>query len=115
MFLNYMDAKFIFTRFMEPLVFGDYPKSMKDYAKERLPRFTSEEKKLMKGSFDFVGVNYYTSRFGKSSNFTGQKPRYTTDPLASEECTFSLFNFFLRLFFSGINAFDSELYEDIIY
>lgn len=71
--------------FMEPLVFGDYPKSMKDYVKERLPRFTSEEKKLMKGSFDFIGVNYYTSRFGKSSNFTGQKPRYTTDPLASEE------------------------------
>ncbi|CAL9007971.1 unnamed protein product [Prunus brigantina] len=40
-----------------------YPKSMRHLVKERLPIFTKEERRLLKYSFDFVGINYYTSRY----------------------------------------------------
>ncbi|XP_062010310.1 beta-glucosidase 13-like isoform X3 [Rosa rugosa] len=48
---------------MEPLVYGDYPFIMKALVKDGLPEFTDEQKELVKGSFDYIGVNYYTSRF----------------------------------------------------
>ena len=47
-------------------MFGDYPKSMKESVKERLPAFTEEEKTSLKGSFDFLGINYYLSGFAKN-------------------------------------------------
>ncbi|KAE8686210.1 Beta-glucosidase 16 [Hibiscus syriacus] len=52
--------------YMEPLVQGKYPSIMKKMVKDRLPVFTKEEKKLVKGSFDFIGLNYYTSRYSKN-------------------------------------------------
>ena len=36
---------------------------MPAYLKARLPRFTPEEAKLVRGSYDFIGVNYYTAYF----------------------------------------------------
>ena len=56
-------------RFMEPLVFGDYPFIMKALIRDGLPEFTEAEKNLVKGSFDFIGVNYYTSRYALSQQF----------------------------------------------
>ncbi|KAK9203291.1 hypothetical protein WN943_013545 [Citrus x changshan-huyou] len=50
--------------FMEPLVYGDFPKTMRQIVKDRLPRWSDEEKNLVKGCFDFIGVNYYTTRKG---------------------------------------------------
>ncbi|KAK1564341.1 hypothetical protein Q3G72_001094 [Acer saccharum] len=52
--------------FMEPLVYGDYPRIMREIVKDRLPTFSAEEKKLIQGSFDFIGINYYTSRYAKN-------------------------------------------------
>ncbi|XVF11561.1 hypothetical protein REPUB_Repub08aG0038300 [Reevesia pubescens] len=52
--------------FMEPLVRGHYPRSMRRIVKNRLPVFTTKEKKLVKGSIDFIGLNYYTSRYLKN-------------------------------------------------
>lgn len=46
---------------MEPVIFGDYPKSMRELVNDRLPVFTEEEKILVKGSIDFIGINYYRS------------------------------------------------------
>ncbi|KAF7833963.1 beta-glucosidase 24-like [Senna tora] len=70
---------------MEPLVFGDYPKIMRDLVKERLPYFTQQEKNLIKGSFDFIGFNYYTARYVKSvPPNTDQPPHFLTDALAEE-------------------------------
>ncbi|KAM2075839.1 hypothetical protein ACFX1T_038659 [Malus domestica] len=51
--------------FMGPLVFGDYPQSMRERVKERLPTFLAEEKVLLNGSLGFVGINYYTSTYAK--------------------------------------------------
>ncbi|XP_015879544.3 beta-glucosidase 13 [Ziziphus jujuba] len=51
--------------FVEPLVFGDYPKSMTELVKDRLPKFTEEEKSMLKGSYDFLGINYYVSAYAR--------------------------------------------------
>jgi beta-glucosidase len=55
--------------FGDPVYFGDYPESMKNNIKNRLPSFTEEEKKIMKGSNDFFGLNHYTSRYSKNGNW----------------------------------------------
>ncbi|OMP12644.1 Glycoside hydrolase, family 1 [Corchorus olitorius] len=54
---------FIFGWFVEPLIYGEYPKSMRDFLGEKLPRFTADETKMIKGSIDFLGVNYYSSSY----------------------------------------------------
>ena len=54
---------------MEPLVFGDYPFIMKAMIRDGLPEFTEVEKDLIKGSFDFIGINYYTSKYVISQQF----------------------------------------------
>lgn len=51
---------------MDPLTKGHYPSIMKRILKERLPRFTAEESLLVKGSYDFIGVNYYITQFARS-------------------------------------------------
>ena len=72
--------------YTEPLVYGDYPKSMRHLVKERLPIFTKEERRLLKYSFDFVGINYYTSRYGKNNPASLMKPIcYRNDPLAPKK------------------------------
>ncbi|CAI0412788.1 unnamed protein product [Linum tenue] len=49
--------------FQDPLATGDYPPSMRANVGKRLPRFSKEEAKMLKGSADFVGLNYYTSYY----------------------------------------------------
>lgn len=46
---------------LDPLVFGDYPNSMKQIAGSRIPALTKAESELVKGSFDFIGIVYYFS------------------------------------------------------
>jgi beta-glucosidase/6-phospho-beta-glucosidase/beta-galactosidase len=53
----------ITKRFMDPLTSGKYPDSMRRLVGARLPRFTSQEAKDLKGSFDFLGLNYYSTYF----------------------------------------------------
>ncbi|KRY05035.1 Beta-glucosidase 22, partial [Trichinella patagoniensis] len=48
---------------IEPLVFGDYPMIMKKNAGSRLPSFTQKESEQVKGSFDFISLNHYTSSY----------------------------------------------------
>ncbi|XP_021775387.1 cyanidin 3-O-glucoside 5-O-glucosyltransferase (acyl-glucose)-like [Chenopodium quinoa] len=50
---------FLIGWFMHPLTYGDYPEIMKKNVGNRIPVFTKKESKLLKGSFDFIGVNYY--------------------------------------------------------
>lgn len=63
---------------MEPLTSGKYPDSMRDRVGNRLPEFTKEEADMVKGSFDFLGVNYYGALYASnkpnSSSFS-----YETD------------------------------------
>ena len=48
---------------MEPITRGKYPRSMEKYVGSRLPNFTEEQSKQLIGSFDFIGLNYYTSNY----------------------------------------------------
>ncbi|CAN1263552.1 Beta-glucosidase 24 [Linum perenne] len=59
---------FVIGWFMEPLVTGKYPASMKALVGNRLPKFSKKESKMLKGSFDFVGLNYYTSMYVTSGS-----------------------------------------------
>jgi beta-glucosidase len=54
-------------RFANPLTYGDYPETMKAIVGHRLPRFTKEESALVKGSIDFLGVNYYTTNYAANN------------------------------------------------
>ncbi|KAL5758564.1 hypothetical protein ACOSP7_021175 [Xanthoceras sorbifolium] len=75
---------FMFGWFMDPLTYGDYPISMRVLVGERLPKFTKKQSMMVKGSFDFIGLNYYTAYYAancpvaNSINIT-----YSTDSLAN--------------------------------
>ncbi|KAL2927101.1 putative beta-glucosidase 5 [Bienertia sinuspersici] len=54
---------------MHPVMFGDYPNQMKQALGRRLPVLTKEESKLVKGSFDFIGVVFYNATIVKDDPF----------------------------------------------
>jgi len=73
--------------FMEPVVRGDYPFSMRSLARERLPFFTDKEQEKLVGSYDMMGINNYTSKFSKHIDIS---PNYslvfnTDDAYATKE------------------------------
>ncbi|KAH9604719.1 hypothetical protein KSS87_002911 [Heliosperma pusillum] len=71
--------------FMEPLMYGDYPAIMKKNAGSKLPVFTRNETELLKESFDFIGLNYYTvARIKDNSAILTKKTR---DYLADQATT----------------------------
>ncbi|XP_022960675.1 beta-glucosidase 12-like [Cucurbita moschata] len=90
-FVPYSDAKadkeatsraldFSLGWFLHPLVYGDYPPSMRTLVKERLPKFTNDERILITNSYDFIGINYYTANYAKDdSNATSSNSSYWTD------------------------------------
>lgn len=55
-------------RFLDPLMFGDYPSSMRSRVGSRLPNFTQPESALLKGSLDFVGINHYTTYYARNNH-----------------------------------------------
>jgi len=76
--------------FAHPIfVDGDYPKQMKDLIQKkskemglkesRLPTFSDEEKLLIKGTFDFFGLNHYTSRLAEEMTPANEKFRLHPD------------------------------------
>lgn len=62
------------------MIYGDYPEIVKKYAGNKLPSFTTEQSNMLKNSSDFIGVNYYTSRFVTHiPRIDPAKPRFKTD------------------------------------
>ncbi|KAF5736406.1 beta-glucosidase [Tripterygium wilfordii] len=59
----YRVLDFLFGWFADPVIHGDYPKVMREIVAERLPKFTKSESEMLKGSLDFLGVNYYTTNY----------------------------------------------------
>ncbi|TYJ00512.1 hypothetical protein E1A91_A13G090800v1 [Gossypium mustelinum] len=53
--------------FLDPLIFGDYPSSMRSQVGNRLPTFTESESALLKGLLDFVGNNHYTTYYASEN------------------------------------------------
>ncbi|PKA65106.1 Beta-glucosidase 18 [Apostasia shenzhenica] len=56
--------------FLDPLIFGDYPSEMREILGPRLPTFSSDEKKKLQNTLDFVGINHYTTRYAKDCLFS---------------------------------------------
>eukprot|EP01018_Ginkgo_biloba_P033175 Gb_35946 [translate_table: standard] len=54
---------FTFGWFMDPLTKGHYPSIMRDLVGRRLPTFSRRQSLRLKRSFDFIGLNYYTSNY----------------------------------------------------
>lgn len=67
--------------FLHPIIYGEYPKSMQEIVQARLPKFTEEEIKMVKGSIDYVGINQYTAYYMFDPHLPKQeKPtRYQSD------------------------------------
>ncbi|GKV53965.1 hypothetical protein SLEP1_g60476 [Rubroshorea leprosula] len=57
----------MWCRFLHPLVYGDYPRVMKKNAGSRIPVFTNVESDQVKGSFDFIGINFYATFYIKDN------------------------------------------------
>lgn len=56
--------------FLDPLIFGDYPASMRELVGDRLPSFENHTYSgiIVKGSFDFIGLNHYTTNYVHAGN-----------------------------------------------
>ncbi|KAL0753990.1 hypothetical protein Bca101_091658 [Brassica carinata] len=59
--------EFFLGWFMGPLTNGTYPQIMIDTVGERLPSFSPEESNLVKGSYDYLGLNYYVTQYAQPS------------------------------------------------
>ncbi|KAI8429014.1 hypothetical protein MSG28_007592 [Choristoneura fumiferana] len=80
-----------FGIFMNPIwsKTGDFPKRLKDrvakrsqeqgYSKSRLPSFSQDEIKLIKGSADFLGLNHYTTFLLSPSTKNHRSPSFADD------------------------------------
>ncbi|XP_052193360.1 beta-glucosidase 12-like [Diospyros lotus] len=71
--------------FLHPIVYGDYPRRMKLLVRNRLPGFTAAQSEMLKGSYDFVGVNYYSSYYITNVPFSNKPAHlsYSSDYYAS--------------------------------
>ena len=58
--------EFYLAWFADPLYKGEYPKSMVENIGNRLPQFTEEDRKLIKGSCDYFGLNHYTTMLAEN-------------------------------------------------
>ena len=73
-------------------MYGEYPKTMQYIVGKRLPKFTKEQVKMVKGSMDFVGINQYTAYYMFDPHKT--KPKvlgYQEDWNAGFACKFFFF------------------------
>lgn len=60
---------------------------MRAFVQNRLPQFSEAQSKLLKGSFDFLGVNYYSANYVENSLvFNNVNRSYSTDKHADFSC-----------------------------
>ncbi|KAL8264357.1 hypothetical protein R6Q59_022487 [Mikania micrantha] len=50
---------------LDASIFGDYPEEVKENLGSALPSFSLYEKKFMKNSIDFIGINHYSTTYVK--------------------------------------------------
>ncbi|KAA8520281.1 hypothetical protein F0562_014537 [Nyssa sinensis] len=66
--------------FMQPIYNGSYPAVMREYIGDRLPKFNITESAMLNGSYDFVGLNYYTAGYAMDVECSKGPKNYYTDP-----------------------------------
>lgn len=66
-------------------MYGDYPEIMKKNAGTRIPNFTKLESRQVKGSFDFIALNHYTTLYVKdNSNILEMDVRDLAEDMAAK-------------------------------
>ncbi|KAL3825600.1 hypothetical protein ACJIZ3_021629 [Penstemon smallii] len=70
--------------FLEPVLYGSYPQNMIDFVpKENLAQFSQHESQMLKGSIDFLGINYYTANYVTNApNFECEQAYYRDQQIA---------------------------------
>lgn len=72
---------------MDPLTNGNYPHTMQSLVANRLLKFSKEQSEMLKGSFDFLGLNYYTSNYvAYAPQLRSANKSSLTDALAKLSC-----------------------------
>jgi len=77
--------EFYFGWMTDPVFFGKYPQSMVDRLGERLPKFTSEESQMLKGSLDFIGLNHYNTFVAEDVTDTRDTIPYANSGIAEDQ------------------------------
>jgi len=57
---------------------------MRSLVGKRLPKFSDQESKLVAGSMDFLGLNYYTTYYAANNVSKTNKPSYPTEANVQE-------------------------------
>ena len=89
-------------RFAHPITYGDYPQSMKSLVGNRLPKFTEVESKLLKGSIDFLGLNYYTTNYAESAAPNSVNISYVTDRCLTLTSMLQIIALFINFIFHSM-------------
>eukprot|EP00475_Leptophrys_vorax_P038284 TRINITY_DN6721_c0_g1_i2.p1 TRINITY_DN6721_c0_g1~~TRINITY_DN6721_c0_g1_i2.p1 ORF type:complete len:297 (-),score=4.23 TRINITY_DN6721_c0_g1_i2:315-1205(-) len=63
--------EFAYAWFADPIRFGSYPKSMRYFVADRMPSFTPKEARRMRGSTDFLGLDFYSAVYAWPGNNVG--------------------------------------------
>lgn len=108
----------LFNRYMDPVINGDYPLSMHTLVKERLPKFTEEQSARLKGSFDFIGMNYYTSYYARNNPVANTiNISCTTDSLANLTGKFkgNTFFFFCKMVLQLIFRYIDSIHNFVLF
>ncbi|WCJ25759.1 beta glucosidase 46 [Euphorbia peplus] len=49
--------------FLDPIIFGEYPREMVEILGSSLPQFSKTDQENLKTGLDFIGINHYTSNY----------------------------------------------------
>ncbi|ESO84673.1 hypothetical protein LOTGIDRAFT_131754, partial [Lottia gigantea] len=92
----YRAIDFKFGWFLHPIVYGEYPPSMRSavdrksklqgFPHSRLPNFTMAERQMITGAYDFIGINHYTTNIVEYKKLSDTVPGYYND----QDAVFSL-------------------------
>lgn len=81
--------------FLDPLVFGRYPATMVELVGDRLPKFTPEQSQRLTGSFDFLGINHYSTKYYTSAAPTTGPSNGWSDDQHTRETKYSEYGFLI--------------------
>uniref|UniRef100_A0A0E0DG59 4-hydroxy-7-methoxy-3-oxo-3,4-dihydro-2H-1,4-benzoxazin-2-yl glucosidebeta-D-glucosidase n=1 Tax=Oryza meridionalis TaxID=40149 RepID=A0A0E0DG59_9ORYZ len=87
--LSHATAVEIYKRkFLDPLVYGDYPPEMRQILGGRLPSFSPEDRRKLRYKLDFIGVNHYTTLYARDCMFSacpqGQETQHALAAVTGE-------------------------------
>ncbi|XP_065877280.1 beta-glucosidase 46-like isoform X2 [Euphorbia lathyris] len=59
--------------FLDPIIFGKYPREMVEILGSTLPEFSNNDQEKLKNGLDFIGINHYTSFYVQDCMYSSCK------------------------------------------